>query len=188
MNGQFKLTAAPLAGMRISASWVNNFSKRRGADPMPSLNGTSNSAYAWDKEGYDYPNWSAAALLDYSVSNSLLVSLRGGFHTQDTTNQQIANRFTTINNSYSNYIYASDPFFVANPSLLKYSGPVNYSGSRSVTQKYILEKYSGNADVTYYVNLAGEHAWKAGVQFDPRPRGRQPGPHCPPGRYRLGPP
>ncbi len=47
-NGQFKLTAAPLAGMRISASFVNNWSNYRGA--IPSINGTSSSTYAWDVE------------------------------------------------------------------------------------------------------------------------------------------
>jgi hypothetical protein len=162
-NGQFKLTAAPISGMRISASWVNNFSKYRGA--IPSIAGTSASTYAWNDEGFDYPNWSSAVLLDYSISNSVLLSLRGGYHMQNQNNQQIANRFTTYYNNYSAYIYSSDPFFVQHPDLLHYSGAVNYGGSRTVLDHYKLEKYSGNADLTYYVNLAGEHAWKAGVQW-----------------------
>jgi hypothetical protein len=162
-NGQLKLTASPLAGMRISASFVDNFRKYRGA--IPSINGTSSSTYEWDKEGYDYPNWSAAALLDYSISNSLLMSLRGGYHMSNTTNQQIANRFTTWYFNYSNYIYEDDPFFQAHPDLLGYAGNANYGGAFTVTERYKLEKYSGNFDLTYYVNLGGEHAWKAGVQW-----------------------
>jgi hypothetical protein len=162
-NAQFKLTLAPISGMRVSASFVNNFSKYRGA--IPSLNGTSSSTYAWGKEGYDYPNLSAAALIDYSISNSVLLSLRGGYHMTNTQNQQIANNFTTWYFNYSNYIYQNDPFFQANPSLLGYSATANYGGSFLVTDRYKLEKYSGNADLTYYVNLGGEHAWKAGVQW-----------------------
>ena len=162
-NAQAKLTAAPLAGMRISASFVNNFSKYRGA--APSLNGTGNATYAWNDDGYDYPNWSAAGLLDYSISNSLLLSARFGYHMSNTTNQQIKNDFTTWYFNYSNYGYASDPFFVANPNLLGYAGTANYGGSFLVTDKYKLEKYSGNLDLSYYVNLYGDHAWKAGFQW-----------------------
>ena len=44
MNGQFKLTAAPVKGLRMSASFVNNFSKYRGA--IPSILGTSTKSYA----------------------------------------------------------------------------------------------------------------------------------------------
>jgi hypothetical protein len=161
-NGQFKLTAAPIAGMRISASFVNNFSKFRGT--IPSLNGTSSSTFAWSKEGFDYPNISGAALLDYSVSNSLLLSLRGGYAMQNQTNQQILPPGTTYGFSYSNYIYQNDPFFVANPSLLHYAGWSN-STAWQETQKWKREKYSGNLDLTYYVNLGGEHAWKAGAQL-----------------------
>ncbi len=164
-NGQAKLTAAPLAGMRLSVSFVDNFSKRRGADPMPSLAGTGNATYLWNKEGYDWPNWSGAFLLDYSVSNSLLLSLRGGYHMTNTTNQQIANNFTTWYFNYSNYQYASDPFFVQHPELLGYAGTANYGGAWLVTDHYKLEKYSGNFDLSYYASLAGDHALKTGVQW-----------------------
>ena len=162
-NGQIKLTAAPLKGLRVSASMVDNWSRYRGA--IPSILGTSSKTYDWQKEGYDYPNWSAAFLADYSASNNLLISLRGGYHMTNTINQQIANRFTTYYFNYDNNMYASDPFFVANPTLLNVSGWANYGGSRSVQDRYKLEKFSGNADLSYFVSLAGEHAWKAGFQI-----------------------
>jgi len=34
-----------------------------------------------------------------------------------------------------------------------------------VTNKMVKERYSGNLDFTYYMELGGEHAWKAGVQY-----------------------
>jgi hypothetical protein len=148
--------------MRISASFVNNFSKYRGA--LPSINGTSSPTYAYNKEGYDYPNYSGAALIDYSISNSLLLSVRGGYAMSDTRNQQIAPQGTSWYFSYSNYIYQNDPYFQANPDMLHYAGWQN-SSMWQQTLRYKLEKYSGNADLTYYVNLGGEHAWKMGVQI-----------------------
>jgi hypothetical protein len=163
LNGQIKLTAAPVKGLRVSASAVDNWSNYRGA--IPSILGSGTKTYAWGKEGFDYPNWSAAFLADYSASNNFLVSLRGGYHMTNTNNQQIANRFTTIAFGNENLMYSTDPFYIANPTLLKLAGAVNYGGSRSVQDRYKLEKYSGNLDLSYFVSLAGEHAWKAGFQI-----------------------
>ena len=160
-NGQVKLTAAPVGGMRVGASFVNNFSKWRGT--IPSLAGTSSSAFAWAKDGYDFPNMSAAATFDYSVSNSLLVSARGGYAMQNQTNQQIQPPGTTLAFSTSNFIYASDPAW--NPALGHYAGWSNYAGTWRVTEKRQFEKYSGNLDLTYYLSLYGEHAWKSGIQY-----------------------
>ncbi|MEN6561203.1 MAG: TonB-dependent receptor [Acidobacteriota bacterium] len=161
-NGQIKLTAAPMRGLRVSASFVNNWSNYRGS--IPSILGSSTKNYAWGNQGYDYPNWSAAFLADYSASNNFLVSLRGGYHLQNTNHQQIANRFTTYYFEEPNTMFASDPFYVSNPGLVHIAGAVNYGGSRSVQDRYKLEKLSGNLDLSYFVSLAGEHAWKAGFQ------------------------
>jgi hypothetical protein len=162
-NGQVKLTAAPMRGLRVSASLVDNWSNYRGA--IPSILGTSSATYNWGAEGYDYPNWSAAFLADYSASNNFLISWRGGYHMTNTANQQIANRFTTWYYNYSNGQYADDPFFVANPDLIGPAGFANYGGSFLVTSRYKLEKYSTNLDLSYFVSLGGEHAWKAGFQL-----------------------
>ncbi len=163
LNGQIKLTAAPLKGLRVSASAVDNYSRYRGS--IPSILGSSTKNYDYQHQGYDYPNWSAAFLADYSASNNFLVSVRGGYHMTNTQNQQIANRFTTYYFNYENLMFATDPFYVANPSLLHIAGAVNYGGSRSVLDRYKLEKISGNVDLSYFVSLAGEHAWKAGFQL-----------------------
>jgi len=62
-------------------------------------------------------------------------------------------------------MYASDPFFVANPTLLHVAGAADYAGSRTKWDYAKYEKASGNIDMSYYVSLAGEHAWKAGFQW-----------------------
>jgi len=162
-NGQAKLTAAPIRGLRLSASFVDNFSKYRGA--IPAITGTSSSTYAYGNEGYSYPNISYAGTADYSLGNNLLISARAGYHMTDSTNQRIANDFTTWYFNTSNYIYQADPFFVANPTLLGYAGHADYGGTWLVLKHYKLMKTTGNLDATYYLNLGGEHAIKVGAQL-----------------------
>ncbi|MDY0231763.1 MAG: TonB-dependent receptor, partial [Candidatus Saccharicenans sp.] len=162
-NGSFKITAAPIQGLRLSASFVNNFYKYRGA--IPSIGGTSSYDYEWFKEGYDYPDHSTSFSADYSTSNNFLISLRAGWHRQNTTNQQIQPPpHTTFYYYTSNYVFEDDPFFQENPDLLHYAYWTD-SGTYMETQKRLYEKISANLDATYYLTWMGEHAWKAGVQF-----------------------
>lgn len=163
LNGSVRISAAPVSGLRLSASFINNFNKYRGA--IPSLQGYSDSGYEWGQEGWDYPNWTAALTADLSLGNNLLISYRGGWHTANTTNQQILppDR-STFYFSYSNMGFEDDPFYVANPGLLHSSGWTD-SGVLRDTKRYLEEKISNNLDLSYYLNAAGEHAFKAGVGY-----------------------
>jgi hypothetical protein len=162
-NGSIRLSAAPLKGLRLSASFINNFSNYRGS--LPSIQGYDDSEYEWGKEGYDFPNWTAALSADYSIGNNLLVSYRAGWHLQNTTNQQIVPPdSSTYQFSYSNMPYANNPFYVANPDLLHSSGWSNAWTFRD-TQKVLQDKISNNIDVSYYLNWMGEHALKAGIGY-----------------------
>jgi len=162
-NGSFKLSAAPFAGFRVAASYINNFGRDRGE--LPSIQGSDNSDYAYGKWGYDYPNWTAALTADYSVGNNLLISYRGGWHLQNQNNQQIKPPAgTTYNFNYSNQPFADDPFYVAHPDLLHSE---DWTSSSSVQErvKYMEEKIGNNLDVSYYLNWMGEHALKAGFGY-----------------------
>lgn len=164
-NGSIKLTAAPITGVRVSASYVNNFYKYRGA--IPSIDGTSSATSEWYKDGYDYPNWTTTLTVDWTASNNLLVSLRSGWHRQDQNNQQVAPPpYTTYYFSVGNINagYSNDPFYVAHPELLHYTGWANYT-TWLQRLRTIYDKVSTNLDVTYYANFMGEHAIKAGGQF-----------------------
>lgn len=162
-NASIKLTAAPITGLRLSASYVNNFYRYKG--DIPSINGTGNPDTPYHQAGYDYPNFSAAFTADYSGRNNLLVSLRAGWHRQDIGNQGIKpSGNPTYYFNYSNYAFLNDPFYVDNPELLHYSGYATYATWLNLKRE-LREKVSTNLDATYYLNLAGEHAWKAGVQF-----------------------
>jgi hypothetical protein len=162
-NGSVKLSAAPLKGLRLSASYINNFSKYRGA--LPSLLGYDDSAYEWGKEGYNYPNWTAALNADYSIGNDLLISYRGGWHTWETTDQQITPPdSTTYYFNYGNTGYADNPFYVANPDLV-HSRWWTSAGTFRGLKNDLKEKISNNLDVSYFVNWMGEHAMKAGIGY-----------------------
>jgi hypothetical protein len=173
---QAKLTAQPLKGMRMSLSAVNNFYYYRGS--IPSIAGTSNKYYSYRSDwnpinpatneglltagkqpGYDYPNWSTNGTVDWTLSNNFLVSLRGGWFRTNTTNQQLFVPGTYYGFSGSNMNYPEIP-----DSLKHYSGWSNGAGT-TVTKKRIYERMSANLDMTYYLNLAGEHAWKFGFQY-----------------------
>ncbi len=162
-NASVKLSAAPVRGLRLSASFINNFTRYRGA--IPDIQGIDDSTYEWGKEGFDYPNWTAALSADYSLSNNLLISYRGGWHLQNTTNQQILPPdSSTYQFSYSNNVYRNDPFYIANPDLLHSSGWTNSAMIRD-EKRYLQEKISNNVDVSYYLEWMGEHALKAGVGY-----------------------
>ncbi len=176
---QGKLTAAPIAGMRISVSAVSNFYDYRGS--IPGYTGTSTKYYSYrpdwnpinpstgaalltagQQPGFDYPNWSGAANIDYTVSNNFLVSLRGGYFYNNQNNQQLFVPGTQYVFSGSNLSTTTYPEI--SDSLRHASGWNNGAGT-TVTSRYINSRMSGNLDLTYYLTLAGEHAWKAGIQY-----------------------
>ncbi len=162
-NGSARLSAAPITGLRLSASFINNFSKYRGA--LPSIIGWDDPAYEWGKEGFDYPNSTVALTGDYTIGNNLLLSYRGGWHMENENNQQILPPdSSTYYFAYSNSPFSEDPFFVANPDLLHGGGWSNNNNYIEV-RKYLTAKLSNNLDVSYYANWLGEHALKAGFGY-----------------------
>lgn len=160
LNGQIKLTAQPVGGLRLSGSFVNNYYQYRGA--APSIYGTSSADYAWGAEGFNYPNWSANLTTDYTVGNNLLISARGGFFFTDQNTQQIVLDETRWMFQYSNI---SDDWPEIPESLQRNRGWSNWAGNDYDLQKNIRERVIANADMTYYAYLGGEHAFKFGVQY-----------------------
>jgi len=169
---QAKLTAQPIKGMRVSLSAVNNFSRGRGG--IPSIAGTSAKDYPWisswqntvlngKESGFDYPNLSGNLSVDWTLSNNFLVNLRGGYQRTNTTNQQMIMPGTQYTFSRSNTSTTAFPDIP--DSLRRNSGWTNWTASRYEYKKWIYGRMSANLDMTYYLNLAGEHAWKFGVQW-----------------------
>jgi len=171
LNWQAKLTAQPIKGLRMSLSAVSNFNYYRGQ--IPGLTGTSSKDYPYIKgwantlypnadvePGFDYPNWMGNTTIDYTVSSNFLVSFRGGISRTDTANQQIKRDGTYYSFGRTNMVYSDIP-----AELQRYAGWSNYAGPLAETKSQFYQRISANLDATYYTNLAGEHAFKLGVQY-----------------------
>ena len=163
-NYQVKLTAQPFKDLRLSASFINNWNNYRGT--LPGRDGTGNPNDVWSKYGYDYPNWTVTGSADYVMGNNFIMSLRGGYFRTNTTNQQVRLstpvwRFMEDNT----YTATTNNNFADIPAAYKKKLGYRNSLYSTDTNKDIQTRASGNLDLTYYLNLAGEHAWKAGVQW-----------------------
>ena len=163
-NGAVKLTAQPMRDLRLSANFVSNFYKYRGE--LPDRAGTQNPLAPWEDYGYDYPNWTANLSADYTIGNNFMINARGGYFYRDENNEQVhpdSPRWRFMKEA-PGYAYTTNSMFPEIPAALVhprgwYNCPTPYA-----RVKDIRNRASANIDLSYYLNLAGEHAWKAGVQ------------------------
>jgi len=172
-NFQGKITAQPFGGLRLSASFVNNFSKYKG-DLAPRTGGSPDTDYS--AFGFSYPNWSAAASADVTLGTNFLVSFRGGYFHRNQNKQLVLaptpwHRFQSETGTYPNTSNAqfntdADPTNDIPEAYIKPAGWQPWSrNSVYEYKKLIRAKGYANADFNYFVNLGGEHSWKAGVQW-----------------------
>jgi len=161
LNYQAKLTAAPFSGLRLSASYVNNAHKLKGA--LPAKDGSGNPDYPFGKYGFDYPDMTVGGTIDYTIGNNLLLSVRGGYFKINQLNQGAPKPTTPC----IRFLYYVPQDSVGWPS--QYLMPHNYYtyswDDLFAINKAKYTRTSANFDTTYFVNLAGEHSWKAGFQF-----------------------
>jgi hypothetical protein len=166
-NASVKISSQPIKNLRLSANFIDNFSKYRG--DLPSRDGISIPNKPWSQYGFDYPNWSGSLTADYVIGNNFIISARGGYFFSDTNNQQVQPSgpryyFRKQNPGPTNTTNAMFPEIPAS-----YVKPVGWSNMPTselyVSEKQIRDRATGNLDLTYYLKLAGEHALKAGVQW-----------------------
>ena len=157
-NFQAKLTAQPFRFLRLGASYVNNFSKYKGA--LPNRDGTSNANDVWPDYGYSYPNWTASAYADFTLSNNFLVGLRGGSFYTNMTDQ-------LVQPTEPRWRMGGEGPSVFPDIPEEYIRPVTWANyvTRWVTERMIRQRSHVDADMTFYLNLAGEHAWKFGASW-----------------------
>jgi hypothetical protein len=157
-NFQAKLTAQPFRFLRIGASYVNNFSKYKGA--LPNRDGTSNPDDVWPDYGFSYPNWMASAYADFTVTTNFLVGLRGGSFYTNTTDQLVQpTEPRWYHGGEGAGVFSDIP-----PEYVRPRGWANYA-TRRVTERNIRQRSHIDADMTFYFNLAGEHSWKFGASW-----------------------
>lgn len=160
LNYSAKLTAQPFGNLRLSAGFVNNFWRYRGG--LPTDDGSGSPTAPWAQNGYDYPNWSASASLDYTLGNDFMISARAGYFFSDNNNQQLTPSEPLWVFRKTNAMYGDIPADFVRPL-----GWMNYAqvADGYVTRKNISDRSSFNLDLNYFPNFAGEHSLKAGFQW-----------------------
>lgn len=154
-----KITAQPMKGLRLAATFVNNTSSYTG--DLPSRDGGDDSTHPWESVGFSYPNWTGTLTADLVFGNNLLIGVRGGYFKTNTTNQKLKPEglrysFSDTNAQYPDLV---DQY----PDYVRPSGFASYDFSAGYeTKKMLYSRLSANADLTYYLNWSGEHALKAG--------------------------
>jgi len=165
-NGNIKLTAQPIDNLRLSGTFIMNTYKWRG--DLPARDGSGNPDKAWADYGFDYPTYSGSGSLNYVIGNDFIFNARGGYHRWNKTNQLVGPtgpRYAFYEEiTYSgttNSIYPNIPASYIRPAFY-----TNYGYDDGFeTEKNLQERLQFNADMTYYLQLGGEHSWKAGVQM-----------------------
>jgi hypothetical protein len=159
-NFQLKLTAQPFRFMRLGMSYVNNFSKFKG--DLPPQDGTGDPKDVWPDYGLSWPNWSASAYADFTYGNNLLLSMRGGSFYRNISNQ-------LVQPNEPRWFHGGDGISIYPDIPAEYIRPRRWSNMPSaaltVREKNLAQKSYINSDFTYFLDLAGEHAWKFGIQW-----------------------
>ena len=161
-NFQGKLTAQPAGFMRLGASYTNNFTKYKGN--LPARDGTGSITDVYEQYGFSYPNYSFSGFADLTFGNNFMVNVRLGRFFYNTTDQ-------LVNSSAPRWLLTGNGTQYYNGTPLEipvlYQRPRGWQNHARIYEYKKAERYKNHAeaDFTYYLNLAGEHAWKAGVGY-----------------------
>jgi len=159
-NFQAKLTSQPFKSVRLGASFVSNLNNYKG--DLPPRDGTGSPTDRWSDYGYSYPYWTAAAYADFTFGNNLLFSLRGGSFYNNTTDQLVQPTEPLYSHGgMGNSVFPNIPTQYIRPR--GWANMPRYA--LNVTEKRVAQKSYAGGDLTYYLNFAGEHAWKFGAQW-----------------------
>jgi hypothetical protein len=161
-NFQAKLTVQPVGFMRLGASFTNNFSKYKGN--LPARDGTGSTTDVYADYGFSYPNYSASGFADLTFGNNFMINIRGGRFFYNTTNQ-------LVNSSSPRWLLGGNGTGWFDGTALEipaaYQRPTGWQNHARIYEYKKAARYKNHAeaDFTFYLNLAGEHAWKAGVGY-----------------------
>jgi hypothetical protein len=165
-NAQLKLTAQPVKNLRVSASVVNNFFKYKGN--LSTASGNPNPSISYDNYGFNYPNLSGNLSLDLTMGNNFMVSLRGSYFGQNWNKPLVLPpgvQYMFQTEAPGGYFPTTNIGLLDVPAT--YQHPADWTSGPTTTARTnsLDEMFSVNADFSYFMNLGGEHNWKAGVQL-----------------------
>lgn len=167
-NWSLKLTAQPTPDLRIGVSMINNYSRYKGNNVAAA---TSNPETDYNVFGFSFPNFTLNSHVDWTLGNQSLISLRAGYWQTDVTRERAPLSSTpfyafTCEQPYS-YLPVTNTMFPEIPEELTHPPGWQNIPLESVMQnaEQLRTRINVNADFTYYFNLAGEHSFKAGIQY-----------------------
>jgi hypothetical protein len=142
--------------IRTRVSYNNSWAKTTGQ--LPAQAGTTSQLAILDINT-GYPNWSLSANLDWVATPNVYFGFRGGYYLQDTYNEGVPDQIRYLY-SRGNVGQAGVP-----SSFQAAAGYSNVFTNNSVTYDKMSRGYF-QADSTFYVNAAGQHTFKGGIQVD----------------------
>jgi hypothetical protein len=151
------LTAQITPKIRAKASF--NMAPYSRSGQLPAIDGTSNPAFDFPTLGRKEPNRNFSASIDYLASNKLYVSVRGGYFSYDIVDTGVPDVVRFI-------FFGSNAVYPEVPAALVRDNNFSNVPSNSASMRDKMGRYSIYTDATYYASFAGQHAFKAGVQFD----------------------
>jgi hypothetical protein len=154
--GSLKLTGQLANNLRLSVSGTINYSEWTGE--LPTANGSGNPEKDYAFYGYKDPKFTVGGHLDYTLGNNLMINASMGYYKH--------NRQQKISPDGPRYFFLTTNADVPGTVTIKPKYWANYGYYDGYqTTRSLENKLTGTFDMTYYVNLGGEHIWKAGVQL-----------------------
>jgi outer membrane receptor protein involved in Fe transport len=156
------LTAQATDALR--ARWAFNSGTQTVDGLLPTLAGSDLPGTNYDLIT-KFPSMSSTLNLDYVVSPKLFLSARGGYFLQDT---QTEGNFQGDRYQYQNSNINGCNGCPAIPA--QFRGPVGYQNTTATSHlEFVEDKFtrmSFQTDATWFVEAAGKHEFKFGVQYD----------------------
>jgi hypothetical protein len=127
----------------------------------------SSDSYDFAALGYGTPNWTVSGNVDFTMGNNAMLSARAGYFFIGVSNKLDPQE----ENTHLEPMYV---MILGNQSITDvpatYRRPTGWQSRSTQSMIYPYEvdeesNLSAGLDFTYFLNLAGEHAWKAGVAF-----------------------
>jgi hypothetical protein len=142
---------------RVRAAY--NLSNQKYEGTLPSQDGTGNPKQDYAAYSQNLPNWAASATIDYTPSNKVFMSLRGGYSFANTETGGIYDKDRVT------YTGSSVGLPGVPPEWQQLSGYQNVT-TNSATTRNELKRFQVQYDTTFFFSGGGEHQMKAGVQLD----------------------
>jgi len=165
-NAAVKISSQLTSKLRTSASFNTDWYKRLGS--LPGRDGLGNPEDNWEEQGIKNPGYTAAANVDYLMSDAFYVNGKFGWHMIDTTQLGIGTIFTE-----PRYYMDGSMVSVIPPGELA-TVPAQYINGQywanypwatfNATTKDFFMQYNWSADATYFTEMSGDHMFKGGVQ------------------------